>query len=69
MAVIIIQNFNNNNSGEQTWTNLPELPLLKFLPMNYYHSHFLATTFDFTSFFTQTFWVTHFIHSLAVLYR
>jgi len=37
-------------------TNSPELSLLKFLPLNYYHSHFLATTFDFTSFFTLAFW-------------
>ena len=31
-------------------TNSCELLLLKFLPLNYYHSHILATTFDFTSF-------------------
>ena len=37
-------------------TNSPELSLLKFLPLNYYHSHFLATTFDFKSFFTLEFW-------------
>ena len=30
----------------------PELSLLKFLPLTYHHSHFLATTLDFTSFFT-----------------
>ena len=33
-------------------TNSPELSLLKFLPLTYHHSHFLAATFDFTSFFT-----------------
>ena len=31
--------------------NLPELLLLKFLPLTYHHSHFLAATLDFTSFF------------------
>jgi len=36
-------------------TNLPELSLLKFLPLAYHHSHFLATTLDFTSFFTTAF--------------
>ena len=37
-------------------TNSLELSLLQFLPLNYYHSHFLAATFDFTSFFTLEFW-------------
>ena len=32
--------------------NSPELLLLKFLPLTYHHSHFLAATLDFTSFFT-----------------
>jgi len=32
--------------------NSPEL-LLKFLPLAYHHSHFLATTLDFTSFSQQ----------------
>ena len=31
--------------------NSPELSLLKFLPLTYHHSHFLAATLDFTSFF------------------
>ena len=35
--------------------NSPELSLLKLLPLTYYHSHFLATTLDFTSFFTMAF--------------
>ena len=35
--------------------NLPELSLLKFLPLIYHHSHFLAATLDFTSFFTIAF--------------
>jgi len=37
-------------------TNSPELSLLKFLPLIYYHSHFLATNLDFTSIFTLAFW-------------
>ena len=36
-------------------TNSPELSLLKFLPLTYHHSHFLAATLDFTSFFTIAF--------------
>jgi len=35
--------------------NSPELSLLKFLPIAYHHSHFLAATLDFTSFFTLAF--------------
>ena len=35
--------------------NLPKLSLLKFLPLTYHHSHFLAATLDFTSFFTMAF--------------
>ena len=35
--------------------NSPELSLLKILPLTYHHSHFLATTLDFTSFFTLAF--------------
>ena len=35
--------------------NLPKLSLLKFLPLTYHHSHFLAATLDFTSFFTIVF--------------
>ena len=31
--------------------NSPELSLLKFLPLTYHHSHFLAATLDLTSFF------------------
>jgi len=48
-------------------TNLPELSL-KFLPLAYHHSHFLAATLDFTSFFTTAFLgATHFFNSWAVL--
>ena len=35
--------------------NIPELSLLIFLPLTYHHSHFLAATLDFTSFFTIAF--------------
>ena len=35
--------------------NSPELSLLKFLQLTYHHSHFLAATLDFTSFFTMAF--------------
>ena len=35
--------------------NAPELSVLKFLPLTYHHSHFLAATLDFTSFFTIAF--------------
>jgi len=31
-------------------TNLPKLSLLKFLPLAYHHSHFLAAPLDFTYF-------------------
>ena len=42
--------------------NSPELSLLKFLPLTYHHSHFLATTLDFTSFFTIAFlWAALFL--------
>jgi len=36
-------------------TNSTELLLLKFLPLAYHHSHFLAATLDFTSFFATVF--------------
>jgi len=35
--------------------NSPELLLLKILPLFYHHSHFWATTFDFTTFFILCF--------------
>ena len=35
--------------------NLPKLSLLKFLPLIYHHSHFLAATLDFTFFFIMAF--------------
>ena len=48
--------------------NSSKLLLLKFLPLTYHHSHFLAATLDFTSFFTIAFLrAAHFFYSLAVL--
>ena len=35
---------------DQAAPNSPELSLLKFLPLTYHHSHFLAATLDFTFF-------------------
>ena len=67
------KNFNNDNSGEfcaktKRHKNSPELSLLKFLPLTYHHSHFLAVTLDFTSFFTIAFLrAAHFFYSLFVL--
>ena len=48
MAVMV----NNDNLGEYvaSCTNSPELSLLNFYPLTYHHSHFLAATFDFTTF-------------------
>jgi len=55
--------FNNNNSGKfelplptgNQHQDPPELLLLKILPLSENHSHFWATTFDFTSFFMLPF--------------
>ena len=55
--------FNNNNSGKfvlppptgNRHQNSPELLLLKILPLSDHHSHFWATTFDFTTFFMLLF--------------
>ena len=63
--------FNSNNSNE-FWcrfpvrggnTNSPELLLLKILPLSDHHSHFWATTFDFTTFFMLPFfaWAAPFL--------
>ena len=56
----MVKIFKNDNSGEfcaktKRHSNSPELSLLKFLPLTYHHSHFLAATLDFTSFFTMAF--------------
>jgi len=48
-------------------TNSPELSLLKILPLAYYHSHFLATTLDFTSFSQQNSWGRTLFNSWVVL--
>jgi len=48
-------------------TNSPELSLLKFLPLAHHHSHFLAATLEFTSFFTTAFLgAADFFYSWAV---
>ena len=75
MAVMVgkWEKFNNNNSGEfcakTKWhKNSPELLFLKFVPLTYHHSHLLAATLDFTSFFTIAFLrAAFFFYSLAVL--
>ena len=70
MAVMVR---NNDNSGEfcakiKRHQDSPELLLLKFLPLTYHHSHFLAATLDFTSFFTIAILrAVLFFYSLAVL--
>ena len=57
-AVADGKNFDDDNSGEfmspnpSFSTNSPELSLLNFLPSTYRHSQFLATSLDFTTFFT-----------------
>ena len=61
-------------------SNSPQLSLLKFLPLTYHHSHFLAATLDFTSFFTMAFlgaapfftawlFLIRYIYIHAVLYK
>jgi len=53
-----------------SYTNLPELLLLKLLPLSDHHSHFWTATFDFTTFFMLPFfaWAApFFFYSLAVL--
>ena len=75
MAVMVgfYKNFNSDNSGEfcaktKRHQNPPELLILKFLPLTYHHSHFLAATLDFTSLFTIAFLrAALFFYSLAVL--
>ena len=53
---------------DQAAPNPPEFLLLKFLPLTYHHSHFLAATLDFTSFFTIAFLrAALFFYNLAVL--
>ena len=75
----LMTNF-NSNSGESVlilgWgnTNWPELLLLNFCCQLYYHSHFLAAPFDFTTFHTgclnraTPFFTSRLFYSTAVLY-
>jgi len=67
--------FNKNNSGEfvlphptgNQHQNSLELLLLKILPLSDHHSHFWATTFEFTTFFKLYFLHgPHLFYSLAV---
>ena len=56
MVKILITTIQVNFCATWSWQkNSPKLPLLKFLPLTYHHSHFLAATLDFTSFFTIAF--------------
>ena len=56
MVKILITTIQVNFCAAWSWhKNSPELSLLKFLPLTYHHSHFLAATLDFTSFFTIAF--------------
>ena len=50
-------------------TNSPELLLLKFLPLNYYHSYFLAATLILHLFSPWDFEAGSFFHSLLFLYK
>jgi len=50
-------------------TNSPELLLLKFLPLNYYHSDFLATIFDFTFFHLSILGLHTFFTAWLFMYR
>jgi len=58
------QNARDVKSSGGAHTNSPELSLLKSLPLNYYHSHFLSATFDFASFFHPIIFGPHTFHSL-----
>ena len=48
-------------------TKLPKLSLLKFLPLTYHHSHFLAATLDFIFFHHSFSEGRTFFYSLAAL--
>ena len=54
LITILQMNLMPNPSGGGN-ADSPELLLLIFLPLTYYHSHFLAATLDFTSFFILAF--------------
>jgi len=58
------KNFNNDNSGEFVLLSphftgirnqIHRIVLIKILPLVYHHSHFLAATLDFTSYFHNGF--------------
>ena len=68
MVKILITTIQVNLCQDQAAPSSPELSLLKFLPLTYNHSHFLAATLDFTSFFTIAFLgAALFFYSLAIL--
>ena len=71
MTKILITTIQVNFGAGGGNTNLPELLLLKFLPLSDNHSHFWAATFDFTTFFMLPFFCMGrtFLYSLAVLCR
>ena len=67
MVKILITTIQVNFVPRPSGTKFTELLLLKFLPLTYHHSHFLAATLDFTSFFTIAFLrAAPFFYSLAV---
>ena len=53
---------------KKLWLNLPELLLLKILPLFYHHGYFWATTFDFQNIFHAVVFCIGrtFFYSLAV---
>ena len=64
--------FNNNNSSEFVYDlapNLPKLSMSNFLPLAHHHSHFLATTLDFTSFLQQHCWGMHTSFTTGLCYE
>ena len=66
ITTIQVNLVSNPNGGGNA--NSPELLYLKFLPLTYHHSHFLAATLDFISFFILAFLrAALFFYSLAVL--
>ena len=68
MVKILIMTIQVNFGADWSWHKINlKLSLLKFLPLTYHHSHFLATTLDFTSFFTIAFLrAALFFYSLAL---
>ena len=72
---VMDKNFNYDNSGEFALppplgfgTKFTRIVVIKIFLLIYHHSHFLAATLDFTSFFTLAFLgAAFFFYSLAVL--